>query len=119
MQLRERDRWVIRLATPGDIMKSRDYISLFVEKLEEMGITSDKSESTVVYVELGNLRQLVECLDDPGSPVYLLAVLRGMLFGIRDTSSITKRRKSGVSHGIGAWSGAGIERLGATMSQYE
>lgn len=98
LQEREGDRLVTRPAQPGDFMillKRKEFISLYAEKLEQMGISSDTSGSQVVYEEIRALRQLVECLNDPANKIPLLAVLRGMLFGLSDDALYHYKREAG------------------------
>jgi len=92
------DRYVTRPAQPGDflvLLKRKEYISLYAEKLERMGISSDTSGSTVVYEELQALRQLVDGLVDPSNKIPLLAILRGLLFGLSDDALYHYKREVG------------------------
>lgn len=76
-----------RPAAAGDFMillKRKQYINLYAAKLEQYGIASDTSGSQVVYEELVALSHLAQALNDTTDSIPLLAVLRGMLFGISD-----------------------------------
>ncbi|OLS33753.1 exodeoxyribonuclease V subunit beta [Bacillus sp. MRMR6] len=76
-----------RGAHPGDfliLLKRKDYLHIYAEKLEQFGILSDITGSSTRYEELLALVQLVKTLDDHHDAVALLAVLRGMLFGCSD-----------------------------------
>lgn len=98
IQEREGERFVTRPARPGDFMillKRKEFISLYAEKLEQAGISSDTSGSQVAYEELHALRQLVVCLQDPSDRIPLLAVLRGMLFGLSDNALYHYKREVG------------------------
>ncbi|MCU6796836.1 UvrD-helicase domain-containing protein [Paenibacillus sp. WQ 127069] len=78
---------ISRPARPGDfliLLKFRKFISLYAGQLEKYGIVSDTSGSLVVFEELRVLYQLALTLNDPTDRVPLLAVLRGMLFGLSD-----------------------------------
>ncbi|WP_261303981.1 UvrD-helicase domain-containing protein [Paenibacillus andongensis] len=78
---------ITRPARPSDFMillNYRKFISLYAELLEHYGIASDTSGSHAVFEELNALYLLAETLNDPTDRVPLLAVLRGMLFGISD-----------------------------------
>ncbi|MFY0544969.1 UvrD-helicase domain-containing protein [Brevibacillus sp. H7] len=78
---------VTRDAEPGDFMillKRKEFIGLYAEKLEQYGVPSDTSGSRAGYEELHALHMLVECLNDCTDRIPLLAVLRGMLFGVSD-----------------------------------
>ncbi|WP_309118302.1 UvrD-helicase domain-containing protein [Paenibacillus sp.] len=76
-----------RPARPDDflvLLKYREFIGLYAERLEAYGIPSDTSGSQVMYDELRALRLLAACLEDPSDRVPLLATLRGPLFGVSD-----------------------------------
>lgn len=76
-----------RCAEPGDFMvllKRREFIGLYAEKLDQWGIPSDTSGSWADYEELKALVTLAECLNDSTDRIPLLAVLRGMFFGMSD-----------------------------------
>ncbi|CAM4499166.1 ATP-dependent helicase/nuclease subunit A [Paenibacillus endophyticus] len=76
-----------RDAVPSDFLiltKTREFIHLYAEQLDWYGIPADTSGSTTVYEELLALWQLVRCLEDFADKPSLLAVMRGMLFGLSD-----------------------------------
>lgn len=76
-----------RPAVPSDFLiltKTREFIHLYAEQLDAYGVPADTSGSTTVYEELLALWQLVCYLDDPADKPALLAVMRGMLFGLSD-----------------------------------
>ncbi|MCY9666472.1 UvrD-helicase domain-containing protein [Paenibacillus alginolyticus] len=78
---------ITRPARPNDFMillNYRKFISLYAELLEHYGIASDTSGSRAVFEELNTLYLLAQTLNDPTDRVPLLAVLRGILFGISD-----------------------------------
>ncbi|MGZ9583314.1 UvrD-helicase domain-containing protein [Paenibacillus marinisediminis] len=78
---------MMRPARAGDFMillKYRKYINLYAERLEKYGIAADTSGSIAVTKELRALALLALTLSDPTDRIPLLAVLRGMLFGISD-----------------------------------
>ncbi|SDT08846.1 ATP-dependent helicase/nuclease subunit A [Paenibacillaceae bacterium GAS479] len=86
LQIAERDG-ESRDAVPGDFLiltKTREFIHLYAEQLDLYGIPADTSGSTTVYDELLALWQLARCLDDSADKPALLAVMRGMLFGLSD-----------------------------------
>jgi ATP-dependent helicase/nuclease subunit A len=87
-----------RPAEPGDFMillKRREFINLYAEKLEKYGIPSDMSGSKVAYEEIRALVQLVKCLNDTTDRIPLLAVLRGLLFGVSDDALYHYKREHG------------------------
>ncbi|MGG1599133.1 UvrD-helicase domain-containing protein [Paenibacillus naphthalenovorans] len=78
---------VQRPAEPGDFMillKRREFIGLYAAKLESYGIPSDTSGDRAGGEELDALQTLAEFLGDYTDSVRLLAVLRGLLFGVSD-----------------------------------
>lgn len=76
-----------RDAVPSDFLiltKTREFIHLYAEQLDLFGVPADTSGSTTVYEELLALYQLVRYLEDSADKPALLAVMRGMLFGLSD-----------------------------------
>lgn len=76
-----------RDAVPGDFLiltKTREFIHLYAEQLDLHGIPADTSGSTTVYEEQLSLWQLARFLDDSADKPAMLAVMRGMLFGLSD-----------------------------------
>jgi len=76
-----------RDAVPSDFMiltKTREFIHLYAEQLDLFGVPADTSGSTTVYEELLSLLQLTLYLEDSSNKPALLAVMRGMLFGLND-----------------------------------
>jgi ATP-dependent helicase/nuclease subunit A len=89
---------ISRPAQPGDfliLLKFRKFISLYARQLEKYGIVSDTSGSLVIFEELRILYQLALTLNDPTDRVPLLAVLRGMLFGLSDDALYHYRQEGG------------------------
>ncbi|NHN34370.1 UvrD-helicase domain-containing protein [Paenibacillus agricola] len=87
-----------RPARPGDfliLLKYRKFIGLYARQLEKYGIVSDTSGSLVIFEELRILYQLALTLNDPTDRVPLLAVLRGMLFGLSDDALYHYRHEGG------------------------
>lgn len=81
--------YVLREASPSDflvLLKRREYLHLYAEKLEEYGIPSITSGSSAMYEEIGALSLLVSCLNDSDDRISLLAVLKGMLFTVSDNA---------------------------------
>ncbi|WP_419871502.1 UvrD-helicase domain-containing protein [Candidatus Pristimantibacillus sp. PTI5] len=101
LMIQEKDREgkrISRPAVPGDfliLLKFRRYINLYAELLDRYWISSDTSGSQVVSEELLAISLLVQALNDPTDQVPLLAVLRGMLFGVSDDELYHYRREGG------------------------
>ncbi len=98
IQERSDGKLVTRPAVPSDfliLLKRREFIGLYAEKLERIGVPADTSGSAVVYEEIRALRQLVLCLLDPADKLSLLAVLRGKLFGLSDDALYAFRMEGG------------------------
>lgn len=79
----------VRPARPDDfliLLRYREFIGLYAAQLERYGIAADTSGSQVMTEELRALHQIVHCLYDPTDRIFLLAVLRGMLYGVDDES---------------------------------
>ena len=86
LRIAERDG-TYRNAVPGDFLiltKTKDFIHVYAEQLDLCGIPADTSGSTAIYEEMLMLWQLARCLEDGSDQPALLAVLRGMLFGLSD-----------------------------------
>ncbi|OBR63956.1 hypothetical protein A7K91_11210 [Paenibacillus oryzae] len=86
LQIVDRDGGT-RNAVPSDFLiltKKREFIHLYAEQLDSFGVPADTSGSTTVYEELLALYQLARYLEDSSDKPALLAVMRGMLFGLSD-----------------------------------
>ncbi|AHV95610.1 UvrD-helicase domain-containing protein [Paenibacillus sabinae] len=86
LQILDRDGET-RNAVPSDFLiltKTREFIHLYAEQLDLLGIPADTSGSTTVYEEQLALLQLARYLEDFADKPALLAVMRGMLFGLSD-----------------------------------
>ncbi|TVY08360.1 UvrD-helicase domain-containing protein [Paenibacillus cremeus] len=107
-----------RPARPGDFMillKHKEYIDLYAELLERYGVASDTSGSLAVFEETKALYQLALALCNPTDRIPLLAVLRGMLFGVSDDALYHYRREGGS---ISLYSSLGnVSDKGATIEQ--
>ncbi|AIQ62462.1 hypothetical protein PSTEL_04405 [Paenibacillus stellifer] len=92
LQIQDKDETgelLMREAVPGDfliLLKKREFISLYAQKLESYGIPAITSGSSAMYGEIAALAMLAQCLNDPDDRIALLAVLRGPLFGLSDQS---------------------------------
>ncbi|HZG57009.1 UvrD-helicase domain-containing protein [Paenibacillus sp.] len=78
-----------RPARPDDfliLVKYREFLGLYAERLEAYGVPAETSGSLARYDELAALRTLAACLADPYDRLPLLAVLRGPLFGVSDAA---------------------------------
>lgn len=92
------DEFFLRDAVPSDFMillKRREFISLYAKKLEKYGVAADTSGSQADFVELRALAMLVNFLNDQTNRIPLLAVLRGMFFGVSDDQLFHYRREVG------------------------
>ncbi|SDT10618.1 ATP-dependent helicase/nuclease subunit A [Paenibacillaceae bacterium GAS479] len=79
----------LRKAEPGDfliLLKRREFIQLYAEKLELYGVPSVTSGSAARFEEIGVLALLAQSLSDPDDRIALLAVLKGMLFSASDNA---------------------------------
>lgn len=86
LEIAERDGGS-RPAVPGDFLiltRTREFIHLYAEHLDSHGVPADTSGSLTVYEELLAFWQLSRYLEDPADKPALLAVMRGMLFGLSD-----------------------------------
>jgi ATP-dependent helicase/nuclease subunit A len=102
LKIQDRDdtgnEFFLRSAVPSDFMillKRREFISLYAEKLERYGISADTSGSRADFIEIRTLAMLASCLNDQTDRIPLLAVLRGMLFGVSDDALFHYRREVG------------------------
>ncbi|MDQ0063477.1 UvrD-helicase domain-containing protein [Paenibacillus harenae] len=101
LNIQERDSKenpLLRPAIPGDFMillKHKQFINLYAAKLEQYGVAADTSGSEVLYEEVHTLYQLVQTLGDSSNRIPLLAVLRGMLFGVSDNALYHFRKEAG------------------------
>lgn len=87
-----------RPASPGDfliLVKYRKYIGLYAEMLERYGLAADTSGSQAMTEELAAVRALTLALNNRMDRTALLAVLRGLLFGISDDELYHYRREGG------------------------
>jgi ATP-dependent helicase/nuclease subunit A len=119
---REDGRAIERPARPDDfliLLKYREFIGLYAERLEAYGIPADTSGSQVLYDELRALRQLAACLDDPSDRLPLLATLRGSLFGVSDEALFAYTQEGGrlSLYGIGDAEEAGGSAAAAPVRE--
>lgn len=108
-----------RPAVPGDfliLVKYRKFIGLYAGMLEQYGLPSDTSGSEAMTEELAAVRALAQALNNPMDRTSLLAVLRGLLFGISDDELYHYRREGGR---IYLYSSVGDEALSEKGGQVE
>jgi ATP-dependent helicase/nuclease subunit A len=89
---------IMRFAVPSDFMillQNRQFIGLYSEMLEKYGVAADTSGSRAFYEEIRVLHLLAKCLNDLSDRIPLLAVLRGLLFGISDDALFHYKREAG------------------------
>ncbi|MFC5648604.1 UvrD-helicase domain-containing protein [Paenibacillus solisilvae] len=88
--------WLLRDAVPGDfliLLKTKEFLHLYAEYLDRYGIAADTSGSAVLYEEMLAVAELAKLLNDSTDHAALLAVLRGMLFGISDRALMAYKRE--------------------------
>jgi ATP-dependent helicase/nuclease subunit A len=93
LQIQEKDSatgsYTLRNAMPGDfliLLKRREFLYLYAEKLEAYGVPAVTAGSSPLYEEVVALAILAKSLNDADDRISLLAVLRGMLFGVSDNA---------------------------------
>ncbi|MED4785183.1 UvrD-helicase domain-containing protein [Brevibacillus choshinensis] len=99
IQEKGRESLTVRHAEPGDfliLLKHRQHIGHYAEKLERYGVPSDTTGSWATYEELKALLTLTTCLNDSSDQISLLAVLRGMFFGVSDEALYHYRMQAGA-----------------------
>ncbi|MBP3966257.1 UvrD-helicase domain-containing protein [Paenibacillus lignilyticus] len=92
LKIQERDRSGeigLRPAVPGDFLilhKRREFLHLYAQKLEGYGIPAVTAGSSTLYEEIISLAALAKSLNDSDDRIALLAVLRGLFFGVSDNA---------------------------------
>lgn len=94
------DEGGLRGARPGDFLVLFDkkrYMPTYARALEALGIpyTVAGAETFGESDELGELLKLLRAVADPDNPVPLVAVLRGLFFGLSDDDLYKHRKKGG------------------------
>ncbi|MCK9858322.1 UvrD-helicase domain-containing protein [Paenibacillus sp. ATY16] len=99
LRIQEKDtrtgQFIYRHAVPGDFLiltKTKEFLHLYEEELDRYGIPADTAGSAALYYEMLVIAELTAVLQDSTDNVALLAVLRGMLFGISDSALFAYRQ---------------------------
>jgi ATP-dependent helicase/nuclease subunit A len=87
-------------AQPRDFMilyRYKKFMSVYARALEERGIPFEitGSNAFVESEEIGEITNLATALNDPDNPIYAVAVLRGIFFGVSDNDLMAFRREGG------------------------
>jgi len=100
LRIQEQDahtrQWVYRDAVPGDfliLLKTKEFLHVYEEELDRYGIPADTAGSAALYKEMLVIAELTAVLQDSTDHVALLAVLRGLLFGISDRALYAYRQE--------------------------
>lgn len=89
-----------RPAEPGDFLvlfRYKDRMNMYARRLEELGVPFEiaGSDAFTDNGEVGEIMNLLHALDDPDNPVYTVAVLRGLFFGLSDRELLEHRAAGG------------------------
>jgi len=87
-------------AQPRDFMilyRYKKFMSVYARALEERGIPFEITGSNAFAEseEIGEITNLATALNDPDNPIYAVAVLRGIFFGVSDNDLMAFRREGG------------------------
>ncbi len=88
-------------AQPSDFLvlfREKKNMDIYARALEERGIPFEISGSDAFSEsdKIREIRNLASALDDPDNPVYTVAVLRGIFFGVSDADLAEFHREGGV-----------------------
>jgi ATP-dependent helicase/nuclease subunit A len=89
-----------RPAEPGDFLvlfRYKDRMNMYARRLEELKIPFEiaGSDAFADNGEIGEVMNLLRALDDPDDPVAIVAVLRGLFFGLSDQELLGHRAAGG------------------------
>ncbi len=90
-----------RPAEPGDFLilfRYKDRMNMYARRLEVLGLPYEISGSDAFTDndEVGEVMNLLHALDDPDDPVFTVAVLRGLFFGLSDNELLAHRAAGGA-----------------------
>jgi len=90
-----------RPAEPGDFLvlfRYKDRMNMYARRLEALGLPYEISGSDAFTDngEVGEIMNLLRAIDDPDDPVYTVAVLRGLFFGLSDRDLLSHRAAGGT-----------------------
>ena len=96
----EREKGLGAEAQPRDFMilyRYKKFMSVYARALEERGIPFEITGSNAFAEseEIGEITNLATALNDPDNPIYAVAVLRGIFFGVSDNDLMAFRREGG------------------------
>jgi len=96
----EREKGLGAEAQPRDFMilyRYKKFMSVYARALEERGIPFEitGSDAFAESEEIGEITNLATALNDPDNPIYAVAVLRGIFFGVSDNDLMAFRREGG------------------------
>ena len=99
-----------RTAEPGDFLvlfRYKDRMNMYARRLEELGVPFEiaGSDAFTDNGEVGEIMNLLWALDDPDNPVFTVAVLRGLFFGLSDRELLEHRAAGGAFSYLGAAGG--------------
>jgi ATP-dependent helicase/nuclease subunit A len=99
-----------RPSEPGDFLvlfRYKDRMNMYARRLEELGLPFEiaGSDAFTDNGEIGEIMNLLHALDDPDNPVYTVAVLRGLFFGLSDRELLEHRASGGGFTYLGAAAG--------------
>jgi len=108
-----------RPAEPGDFLllfRYKDRMNLYARRLEELGVPFEiaGSDAFTDNGEVGEIMNLLHALDDPDNPVYSVAVLRGLFFGLSDQELLEHRAGGGGFSYLGP-EGKGSAKIGRAL----
>ena len=96
----EKEKGLGAEAQPRDFMilyRYKKFMSVYARALEERGIPFEitGSDAFAESEEIGEITNLATALNDPDNPIYAVAVLRGIFFGVSDNDLMAFRREGG------------------------
>jgi len=85
------------------LLRYKKQMQVYARALEQRGIPYDISGSGAFSEseEIREIVNLIQALNEPDNPIYTVAVLRGIFFGISDNELLTYKRKAGKFSFIG------------------
>jgi len=103
-----------RTAEPGDFLvlfRYKDRMNMYARRLEELGVPFEiaGSDAFTDNGEVGEIMNLLRALDDPDNPVFTVAVLRGLFFGLSDRELLEHRAAGGAFSYLGAAGGGSVK----------
>jgi len=108
-----------RPAEPGDFLllfRYKESMNLYARRLEALGVPFEiaGSDAFTDNGEVGEILNVLRALDDPDNPVYSVAVLRGLFFGLSDQALLEHRAAGGAFSCLGP-EGRGSAKVGRAL----